>query len=86
MKQKLFNILPNWLKKLKHADKVAHAFYGTLIYLVLNLFLPPYLSLYLTFLSAISVEFYDLYTKKGNSDLLDVVATIIIPLLLFFIF
>jgi hypothetical protein len=82
MKKKLFNILPSWLKQLKHADKIAHAFFGTLFYLVLNFFFISELSLFLTFALAVGVEIYDKY-KGGKSDVLDFLATILIPIIFF---
>lgn len=82
MKQQLFNILPNWLKSLKYSDKIAHAIYGTLSYLLLTLFLDKELSFALVFFLAVLVEFYDLYTDKATSDAYDVFATITIPLIL----
>jgi hypothetical protein len=84
MKKKLFNILPTFIKKQKHADKIAHAFFGTLFYLVLNFFFSSELSLFLTFVLAVGVEIYDKY-KGGKSDIIDIFATILIPIILFLI-
>lgn len=84
MKNKLFEILPPWLKKLKHGDKIAHAIYGTLFYLLLSLITYNELALFATFCLATFVEVYDKY-KGGKFDILDLLATIIIPLILFFI-
>jgi hypothetical protein len=81
MKKKLFNILPSWLKKLRYADKIAHAFYGTLFYLLISL-IDIDLALFLTFALAIGVEIYDKY-KGGKADILDALATIAIPIILF---
>jgi len=83
MKKKLFNILPNWLKKLKHADKIAHAIYGTLFYLLVSL-VNTDLALFLTFVLAVGVEVYDKY-KGGKADALDFLATILIPTILYII-
>ena len=83
MKKKLFNILPSRLKKLRYADKIAHAFYGTLFYLLISL-LSNDLALFLTFALAIGVEIYDKY-KGGKADMLDVLATIAIPTFLYII-
>lgn len=82
MKQKLFNILPTWLKQLKHADKIAHAIYGTLFYLLVSLFLYNELALFLTFALAVGVEIYDKY-RSGKADALDFLATILIPTIIY---
>lgn len=82
MKKKLFEILPSCLKKLKHGDKIAHVIYGTLFYLLLSLITYNELALFATFCLATGVEIYDKY-KGGKSDILDILATIIIPLILF---
>ena len=83
MKQQLFNILPSWLKQLKHADKIAHAIYGTLFYLLVSL-VNPDLALFSTFVLAVGVEMYDKY-KRGKADALDFLATILIPTILYII-
>lgn len=82
MKQQLFNILPTWLKQLKHADKIAHAIYGTLFYLLVSLFLYNELALFLTFALAVGVEIYDKY-RSGKADALDFLATILIPTIIY---
>lgn len=85
MKQKLFNILPTWVKKYKHADKIAHALYGTIFYLLTNLIVSTDLSLFLTFTLAALIEVVDKY-KGGKADVLDLLATIAIPILLYIVF
>lgn len=82
MKSKLFNLLPLFVRKIKHADKIAHLFYGTAFYLFVNLFIYRELSLFITFALAIFVEFYDKY-KGGKADFLDFLFTIIIPFTLY---
>ena len=82
MKKKLFSILPTWVKKLKHADKIAHAIYGTLFYLLVSLFLYNELALFLTFALAVGVEIYDKY-RSGKADALDFLATILIPTIIY---
>lgn len=81
MKKKLFNILPSRLKKLRYADKIAHAIYGMLFYLLISL-IDTNLALFLTFALAVGVEIYDKY-KGGKADMLDALATIGIPTILF---
>lgn len=76
MKTKLYKLF------LKHADKLAHAFFGTLFYLAMNFFFSSELSLFLTFALAVGVEIYDKY-KGGKADVLDALATILIPIVLF---
>ena len=84
MKNKLFKFLPNFIKRFKYSDKIAHMFYGTLFYLFLNTIFTPELSLFLTFTLALGVEFYDKH-KGGRADMLDLLSTMILPIILFFI-
>lgn len=84
MKQQLFNILPTWIKRLKHADKIAHSIYGTFFYLVVNLVTYNELALFSVFCLAVGVEVYDKH-NKGKADFFDFLSTIIIPLILFII-
>jgi hypothetical protein len=79
MKKQLFNILPNWLKVLKHADKIAHAIYGTLFYLFFFLFFPKEIALFLTFALAVIVEYLD----RPKMDFHDVIATLVIPIIIY---
>lgn len=83
MKKKLFNILPSRLKKLRYSDKIAHAIYGTTFYLLIGL-INTDLALFLTFALAVGVEIYDKY-KGGKADVLDFFATILIPIMLYFL-
>lgn len=82
MKNKLFNILPKAIKKLRYADKIAHAIYGTIFYLLTNMLTSPDLSLFTTFALAVIVEIYDKY-KGGKADVLDILATIAMPIILY---
>lgn len=81
MKQKLFRLLPPFITSYKHGDKIAHAIYGTLFYGILTLILGGHISLFLTWLLAAGVEIYDNKTHRG--DILDFVATIIFPTLMY---
>jgi uncharacterized metal-binding protein len=83
MKQTLFNLFPLWLKVLPHADKLVHAILGTLIYIVLLLFIPSNFAFALVVLVAILVEVYDAVSKKGTPDSVDAFATFIIPFILY---
>ncbi len=76
MKKKLYNLF------IKYSDKLAHAFYGTLFYLFCTLLISEEISLFLTFTLAVGVEMYDKY-NGGKADLLDIFATILIPIILF---
>ena len=78
MKKKLYNLF------IKYSDKLAHAFYGTLFYLFCTLLFTNELSLFLTFALAVGVELYDKY-KDEKADMLDVLATILIPTFLYII-
>jgi len=86
MKQKLFNLLPLWFTKAKHADKWIHAILGTLFYLIIAIFVQNYIALIATVVLGIAVEVYDKVSKKGTPDALDAIATFAIPVLIFIIF
>ena len=73
---KIFQKLAN----IQH-DKLLHSFYGTVIYLLLSLFSPIVAILTVIFV-AIAKEIYD-EVKYGGFDWKDLVATIVIPLVLF---
>ena len=62
-------------------DKLLHSFYGTVIYLLLSLFSPIFAILTVIFV-AIAKEVYDEVKYKGF-DIVDIVATILIPMMLF---
>ena len=62
-------------------DKLLHSFYGTLIYLLLSLFSPIVAILTVIFV-AIAKEVYDEIVYNGF-DWKDIIATILIPMLLF---
>lgn len=62
-------------------DKLLHSFYGTLIYLLLSLFSPIVAILTVIFV-AIAKEVYD-EVKYKSFDFVDIVATILIPMLIF---
>lgn len=62
-------------------DKLLHSFYGTVIYLLLSLFSPIVAILAVVFV-AIAKEVYD-EVKYKSFDIIDIIATILIPILLF---
>lgn len=85
MKQKLFNLFPDWFKKMKHSDKIAHALLGLAVYLLAKLFIPDYLSLLFVCLIAIAIELKDGHTKGNSASLLDLLATVILPIIWYMI-
>lgn len=68
------------MAKIPH-DKLLHSFYGTVIYLLLSLFSPIFAILTVIFV-AIAKEIYD-EVKYKSFDFVDILATILIPMLLF---
>lgn len=63
-------------------DKLSHSFYGTLTYVLVSVY-SPLLAIAATILSALAKELYDEY-KYGGFDILDIMATIFFPVLLYF--
>jgi hypothetical protein len=86
MKKKIFNLFPQWFRILPHSDKIVHAILGTLMYLMLLLFLASHYAFFITVGISLAIEMYDEFSGKGTPDILDAIATIIIPFLLFLIF
>lgn len=68
------------MAKIPH-DKLLHSFYGTVIYLLLSLS-SPILAILTVIFVAIAKEVYDEVKYKGF-DLKNIIATILIPMLLF---
>lgn len=62
-------------------DKLLHSFYGVLIYLVAAL-VSPMFGIIAVVIVAVAKEVYD-EIKYGGFDLVDIIATVGIPLLLF---
>lgn len=62
-------------------DKLLHSFYGTLIY-ALACFINPIVAIILTLVVAIAKEVYD-EVKYKSFDFVDILATILIPMILF---
>lgn len=62
-------------------DKLLHSFYGVLIYLVAAL-VSPLFGIIAVVVIAIAKEVYD-EIKYGGFDLVDIVATVAIPMALF---
>ena len=89
MKTKLFNLFPEWFKKLPHSDKIAHAIIGLLIFVPL-VFVFSYLPLWRdrTSFALVAVSliayFTEVYDQKkgGTGRFWDIGATILIPMFL----
>lgn len=62
-------------------DKANHLIYGLLIFLVLNLFLTDYQSLFLTYVIAFISEMRD-RLRTGIFSLLDLTCSIILPIII----
>ena len=62
-------------------DKLLHSFYGTLTYIIISFF-SHNIAMFSVIALAVSKEVYD-DRKYGGFDWKDIVATIIIPLLLY---
>lgn len=82
MKQKLFNLFPTWLRNLPHSDKIVHAILGTLLYVILRIFMQNSFAFLGILILAIAVEVYDKISGKGTPDPKDIMATFAIPLFL----
>lgn len=62
-------------------DKLLHSFYGTCIYLLCS-FINPLFGIISVIIVAIAKEVYDEVKYKGF-DIVDIIATILIPMMLF---
>ena len=62
-------------------DKLLHSFYGTLAYIVVSCF-SHYVAMLSVIVLAVSKEVYD-DIKYGGFDWKDIVATVVIPILLY---
>lgn len=69
-------------------DKASHIIYGAIIYSITSFFFNVPMSLVTLLLIAVSKEIRDKITKKGNVELLDIIATMsgCLPLLLHQVF
>lgn len=90
IKAKIAKFFPKWLKKLPYSDKIAHAILGTIMFLgtwfFMNLFIgsTPAILIAFVFIFALGylIELRDKYFGKGMYELLDWVATFIVPFLI----
>lgn len=62
---------------MKHIDKFYHFCAGMAIYILFNIFFSQWLSIIPVILIAGWKEAYDFYSKKGNSEWLDFIATVL---------
>lgn len=62
-------------------DKLLHSFYGTCIYLLCS-FINPLFGIISVIIVAIAKEIYD-EVKYKSFDFVDIIATILIPMMLF---
>lgn len=67
-----------------HFNKVMHLVLGTSFYAVLGLFTQSLTALIATFVLAVAMEALDKITRKGYPEFWDIIATIILPVLLYF--
>jgi hypothetical protein len=67
------------------ADKANHMIYGSMIYFVCHFFMPPVIALATVAIVAAAKEVYDGYSKTGNAEINDFVATVIGALPLFYL-
>ena len=67
-------------------DKETHALYGTSIFLFIWKLWNINAAIFFTFLIAIAVESIDGLSKEGDADMKDVLATILIPSVVYFIY
>lgn len=80
MKKWLISILPKKWQNVHKYDKIYHAVYGYIIFLILTLFFDNWIALGLTVVVAFSIEIYDKY-NKGKFDVWDAIATFILALI-----
>ena len=70
----------DWMSRIPK-DKLLHSFYGVLIYITMSL-INLELALWAVVIIAMVKEFYDEY-KYGRFDYMDILATVILPYLLY---
>lgn len=62
---------------MKHTDKYYHFFAGIIIYIVFYIFLNSWLSIVPVIIIGAGKEAYDYYSKKGNPEWMDFIATVL---------
>lgn len=85
MKKFLYSLFPERFNKLKYSDKYKHAIFGTLIYLLTWMLFGDIIALIAVFCIGIGVEIYDKISGKGEADYKDVIATVVIPTIIYLI-
>ena len=61
---------------MKHIDKFYHFLAGIIIYMFFNIFFDIWVSLIPVIIIGAGKEAYDYYTKQGNPEWLDFIATL----------
>ena len=82
MKKWLYNLFPEWFNKLPHSDKYKHLVVGLIIFLSFCLVFKVLVAFLVTLFVAILTEIYDKITKKGTPEIMDILATITVPLII----
>ena len=77
MKKKIIHLMKT------HIDKVAHILLGTAFYTLAGFIISDFDALMATIALAIAVEVYDLVSEDVTPDFWDIIATIILPVLLY---
>jgi len=67
-------------------DKVLHMYYLLLLYILLNMVIPPYLSIIIVYIVALLKEVYDGTVPEHTSDIFDVYYGVFTPTILFIIY
>jgi hypothetical protein len=62
---------------MKYIDKLYHFLAGMLIYTAFNIFINDWLSMIPVIVIGAAKEAYDYYSKKGNAEWLDFIATVV---------
>lgn len=81
MKKWLLNIIPKRFRNVHKYDKVYHAVYGYIFFLILTLFFENWIALILTVALGFLIEVSD-KRKGGKFDIWDAIATFTIPIVL----
>jgi hypothetical protein len=67
-------------------DKVLHALYGLILYSLLGLIAQQVIALIVVIVVAVVKEVYDFYNQEKHTvDVMDAVATALVPIILFFL-
>ena len=84
MKKWLLNIIPKRFRNVQKYDKIYHALYGYVFFLLVTLFFQNWIALVMTIILGFLIELRD-KNKGGKFDFLDAIATFSIASLHFII-